>query len=67
MIDASELNQIIFGCGNFGGLGSSPALRDKGDGEGAALALLDEVRYVELSDRADFNDAFVEQLAFPGR
>ena len=30
-----------------------------------ALALLDEVRYVELSDRADFNDAFVEQLRFP--
>jgi hypothetical protein len=22
------------------------------------------VRYVELSDRPDFNDAFVEQLAF---
>jgi hypothetical protein len=24
------------------------------------------VRYVELSDRADFNDRFVDQLAFPG-
>jgi hypothetical protein len=24
------------------------------------------VRYVELSDRPDFNDLFVEQLAFPG-
>jgi hypothetical protein len=23
------------------------------------------VRYVELSDRADFNDAFVDQLQFP--
>jgi hypothetical protein len=23
------------------------------------------VRYVELSDRADFNDRFVDQLAFP--
>ena len=31
-----------------------------------ALALLEEVRYVELSDRADFNDQFVDQLAFPG-
>ena len=31
-----------------------------------ALALLEEVRYVELSDRPDFNDAFVDQLAFPG-
>ena len=29
-----------------------------------ALALLEEVTYVELSDRPDFNDAFVEQLAF---
>jgi hypothetical protein len=24
------------------------------------------VRYVELSDRTDFNDRFVEQLSFPG-
>jgi hypothetical protein len=30
-----------------------------------ALALLEEVRYVELSDRADFNDRFVGQLPFP--
>jgi hypothetical protein len=27
--------------------------------------LLSEIRYVELSDRTDFNDRFVEQLAFP--
>jgi uncharacterized 2Fe-2S/4Fe-4S cluster protein (DUF4445 family) len=32
----------------------------------AGLALLEEVRYVELSDRADFNDRFVAQLQFPG-
>ena len=31
----------------------------------AALALLEEVRYVELSDRDGFNDAFVGQLQFP--
>ena len=30
-----------------------------------AIALLEEVEYVELSDRADFNDRFVEQLHFP--
>jgi hypothetical protein len=30
-----------------------------------ALALLEEVRYVELSDRDGFNDAFIEQLQFP--
>ena len=44
MIEAGELKRIIFGCGNFGGLGSSPALRDKGDSVATALALLDEVR-----------------------
>ena len=31
----------------------------------AALALLGEVKYVELSDRDGFNDAFVDQLQFP--
>ena len=32
----------------------------------AANSVLDEVDYVELSGRADFNDLFVDQLAFPG-
>jgi uncharacterized 2Fe-2S/4Fe-4S cluster protein (DUF4445 family) len=31
----------------------------------AANAVLDEVEYVELSGRADFNDLFVDQLGFP--
>jgi len=31
----------------------------------AATAILDEVQYVELSGRADFNDLFIDQLAFP--
>jgi hypothetical protein len=31
----------------------------------AADAMFEEVEYVELSDRADFNDRFIEQLAFP--
>jgi hypothetical protein len=31
----------------------------------AAQAVLDEVRYVELSGRADFNDVFLDRLAFP--
>jgi uncharacterized 2Fe-2S/4Fe-4S cluster protein (DUF4445 family) len=31
----------------------------------AATAMFDEVEYVELSDREDFNDRFVDQLAFP--
>jgi uncharacterized 2Fe-2S/4Fe-4S cluster protein (DUF4445 family) len=32
----------------------------------AANAVLDEVDYVELSGRTDFNDLFIDQLQFPG-
>jgi aryl-alcohol dehydrogenase-like predicted oxidoreductase len=49
MIGADELHRIVFGCGNFGGLGSSPALRDKGDDDPTALSLLDEVRALGLT------------------
>jgi len=49
MIAAAERGRIVFGCGNFGGLGSSPALRDKGDGPEQALALLDHARAVGLT------------------
>ena len=31
-----------------------------------ARSIVREVRYVELSGRADFNDLFVDELAFPG-
>jgi hypothetical protein len=31
----------------------------------AANATVDEVEYVELSGRADFNDLFIDQLGFP--
>ena len=31
----------------------------------AAAAILDEVAYVELSGRTDFNDLFIDQLSFP--
>jgi aryl-alcohol dehydrogenase-like predicted oxidoreductase len=44
MIGAGELSRIVFGCGNFGGLGSSPALQGKGDGPEQALAMLDLAR-----------------------
>ena len=29
-------------------------------------SILNEVRYVELSGRTDFNDRFVDELKFPG-
>jgi aryl-alcohol dehydrogenase-like predicted oxidoreductase len=44
MIQPDERKRLIFGCGNFGGLGSSPAFRDKGDDRDKALALLDAAR-----------------------
>ena len=49
MISADERSRIVFGCGNFGGLGSSPDLRDKGDGREHALALLDHARQIGLT------------------
>src|SRR5579864_6295312 len=49
MIKADERNRIIFGCGNFGGLGSSPKYRDKGDDRDRALTMLDAVRDLGLT------------------
>ncbi|MBV8908100.1 MAG: aldo/keto reductase [Sphingomonas sp.] len=47
-MDALDLTRIWFGCGNFGGIGSSPRLRSAGDSEEAALQLLDHARRVGL-------------------
>ncbi|MEV5409517.1 ASKHA domain-containing protein [Thermopolyspora sp. NPDC052614] len=54
----------IVSAGNVAGEGAKLALLSVQERAGA-LALLEEVRYVELSDRSDFNDRFVDQLAFP--
>ena len=53
----------IVSAGNVAGEGAKMALLSMAERHGAQ-ALLEEVSYVELSDRADFNDRFVEQLAF---
>jgi uncharacterized 2Fe-2S/4Fe-4S cluster protein (DUF4445 family) len=55
----------IVAAGNVAGEGAKMALLSVRERAGAA-ALLKEVAYVELSDRPDFNDKFVEQLAFGG-
>jgi uncharacterized 2Fe-2S/4Fe-4S cluster protein (DUF4445 family) len=55
----------VVSAGNVAGEGAKMALLSVRERAGG-LALLEEVRYVELSDRADFNDRFVDQLAFPG-
>jgi uncharacterized 2Fe-2S/4Fe-4S cluster protein (DUF4445 family) len=55
----------IISAGNVAGEGAKMAalsLRERS----AADAILEEVEYIELSGRADFNDMFVDQLAFPG-
>jgi uncharacterized 2Fe-2S/4Fe-4S cluster protein (DUF4445 family) len=54
----------IVSAGNVAGEGAKMTLLSIQERH-AATALLDEVEYVELSDRAGFNDRFVEQLAFP--
>ncbi|HEX3929806.1 MAG TPA: ASKHA domain-containing protein [Nocardioides sp.] len=55
----------IVAAGNVAGEGAKMALLSIRERAGA-LALLEEVTYVELSDRPDFNDRFVDLLAFPG-
>jgi uncharacterized 2Fe-2S/4Fe-4S cluster protein (DUF4445 family) len=55
----------IVSAGNVAGEGAKMSLLSVRERAGA-LALLKEVEYVELSDRPDFNDRFVDLLAFPG-
>jgi uncharacterized 2Fe-2S/4Fe-4S cluster protein (DUF4445 family) len=55
----------IVSAGNVAGEGAKIAAlsaRERAEAE----AILHEVRYVELSGRQDFNDLFIDQLAFPG-
>jgi uncharacterized 2Fe-2S/4Fe-4S cluster protein (DUF4445 family) len=52
----------VVAAGNVAGEGAKMALLSVRE-RAAALALLEEVRYVELSDRPDFNDRFIDQLA----
>jgi uncharacterized 2Fe-2S/4Fe-4S cluster protein (DUF4445 family) len=55
----------IISAGNVAGEGAKIAalsLRERAE----ARSILREVEYVELSGRADFNDLFIDQLAFPG-
>jgi uncharacterized 2Fe-2S/4Fe-4S cluster protein (DUF4445 family) len=55
----------IVSAGNVAGEGAKMALLSVRERAGAR-ALLEEVTYVELSDRPDFNDRFVDLLSFPG-
>src|SRR5437868_7252355 len=48
MLTECDIDRIWFGCGNFGGIGSSPSLRGAGDSEEQALQLLDHARRLGL-------------------
>jgi aryl-alcohol dehydrogenase-like predicted oxidoreductase len=48
MLSERDRDRIIFGCGNFGGIGSAPHLRSAGDSEAQALQLLDHARRAGL-------------------
>jgi uncharacterized 2Fe-2S/4Fe-4S cluster protein (DUF4445 family) len=54
----------VVSAGNVAGEGAKMALLSVRERAGA-MTLLEEVNYVELSDRPDFNDRFVELLQFP--
>jgi len=53
----------IVSAGNVAGEGAKMALLSIRERAGS-VALCEEVTYVELSDRGDFNDRFVDQLGF---
>ena len=55
----------IVAAGNVAGEGAKIAALSVTE-RAAANAVLEEVEYVELSGRSDFNDLFIDQLAFPG-
>ncbi len=55
----------IVSAGKMAGEGAKMALLSQRERAGATT-LLEEVEYVELSDRTDFNDRFVDKFAFPG-
>jgi aryl-alcohol dehydrogenase-like predicted oxidoreductase len=48
LLTERDLERIWFGCGNFGGIGSSPSLRSAGDSDATALQLLDHARRAGL-------------------
>jgi uncharacterized 2Fe-2S/4Fe-4S cluster protein (DUF4445 family) len=55
----------IVSAGNVAGEGAKMAALSHRE-RAEARSIVREIEYVELSGRADFNDLFVDQLAFPG-
>ena len=63
LVPKMALTRIV-SAGNVAGEGAKIAALSVTERH-AATAILEEVEYVELSGRADFNDLFIDQLAFP--
>jgi uncharacterized 2Fe-2S/4Fe-4S cluster protein (DUF4445 family) len=63
LVPKMALTRIV-SAGNVAGEGAKIAALSIAERH-AARAILEEVEYVELSGRTDFNDLFVDQLAFP--
>jgi uncharacterized 2Fe-2S/4Fe-4S cluster protein (DUF4445 family) len=63
LVPALPVTRIV-SAGNVAGEGAKMALLSTAERH-AADTLLREIRYVELSDRPDFNDLFVDRLGFP--
>jgi 5-methyltetrahydrofolate--homocysteine methyltransferase len=66
-IDSSVIEALEAGLASYDGkalVGAKIAALSVQE-RAAASAIVDEVEYVELSGRADFNDLFIDQLAFP--
>ena len=54
----------VISAGNVAGEGAKMVLLS-GPERNGATTLMREIAYLELSDRTDFNDRFVDELAFP--
>ena len=54
----------VISAGNVAGEGAKMVLLS-GPERNGATSLMREIAYLELSDRTDFNDRFVDELAFP--
>jgi uncharacterized 2Fe-2S/4Fe-4S cluster protein (DUF4445 family) len=55
----------IVSAGNVAGEGAKIAALSHRE-RAEARSIVREIEYIELSGRTDFNDAFIDQLAFPG-
>jgi uncharacterized 2Fe-2S/4Fe-4S cluster protein (DUF4445 family) len=64
LVPRTALPRIV-SAGNVAGEGAKIAALSLSE-RSEAHAICRELEYVELSGREDFNDMFIDQLAFPG-